>query len=149
MNTTHPEPADDPFLHPNLADLIRERKGDRSFEDISRDSGGYPNKPRIQQLAGGREVRTFPEGDTLLGLSRGLSVPLSEIVAAAARTIGLPIPPSDPHTLVIAGAGDLSDERKNILFNLARQMMRDEEIVRRAELRLEGGGDAPFLSVTA
>ena len=148
MNTTRPETADDPFLHPNLADLIRERKGDRSFEEISRDSGGYPNKPRIQQLAGGREVKTFPEPETLMGLSRGLSVPLTEVILAAGRTLGMPIPPGDPNTLMIAGAGSLSDNAKNIIFSLARELMRNEELARRGEHRAEGD-DAPFLSVTA
>lgn len=143
MNTTHPGPNDDPYLHPNLQDLILERKGDRSYEDISRDSGGYPLKARIQQLGGNRAPRTFPEADTLIGLARGLSVPVSEIVMAAARSLGMPIPPGDPNTLMIAGAGALSDGAKNILFGLARELMRTEDLAQRGTHR-EDVDDPPF-----
>ena len=118
-NDRRPDPA-----QPDLADLIAMRKGTRSYARLSRDAGGYPTGNRIQQLASEREWAKFPDPDTLRGLARALSLPMSEIVMAAARTVGLPVPPRDPTVLMIAGAGDLPPEAKDMLLTLARDLIR-------------------------
>lgn len=74
----------------DLADLIAKHQGDRTLQQLSRDCGGVPKAARLHQLL--REPqKTFPEPPTLLGLARGLGVPLRVVVHAAARSVGLAI----------------------------------------------------------
>lgn len=109
---------------PTLADLINLRKGKRSYADLSRDAGGYPTRNRFQQLATVPDQSRFPDPETLRGVARTLAAPMSEVVLAAARTVGLPVPPADPNILVIAGVGDLPQEARDLILDMARDMIR-------------------------
>jgi len=106
---------------PDLATLIAQRKGDRSYERLASDCGGDPKPKRIQQLATSELLR-FPEPGTIRGLSRGLLVPISDVVLACARSLGLPAHGhADPGALVIGSV--LSEHQKEVLANLAREFM--------------------------
>lgn len=74
----------------NLAELIRSTKGDRSYEQLARDCGGRPTSQRLQQIAT-TQLKAFPDGETILNLSRGLAVEVRTVVLAAAASLGLPV----------------------------------------------------------
>ncbi|MCD2121207.1 hypothetical protein [Rhodococcus rhodochrous] len=109
---------------PNLAALIADRKGTRSYEKISQDCGGLPTAKRVHQLAT-QPQKNFPDPDTIRGLARGLGVPVTEVVMAAARTVNLPVyTGNDPSALSIGGAGALDDSAKEALTTVAREFIR-------------------------
>lgn len=74
----------------NLQELISLRKGDRSYEQLSKACGGYPGGPRIHQLAT-TEIKGFPDPSTIRGLAKGLGVTEMTVVLAAAESLGLDI----------------------------------------------------------
>lgn len=127
---------------PLLADLINDRKGNRSYADLERDSGGSVTRGRFQQLATVRTQSQFPTPAILRGVVAATNLPTRDVVLAAARSVGLTVPPEDPTTLVIAGAGSLPDDQKELLLNLARDLIRANQAGRRAR-RATGEPDAP------
>jgi hypothetical protein len=125
------EPSDP--REPLLADLINDRKGTRSYADLERDTGGTITRGRFQQLATVRKQSKFPDPSTLRGIVMATNLPMREVVLAAARSVGLSVPPEDPTILMIAGAGALPDDQKEILLNLARDLIRANQVGRRAK----------------
>lgn len=109
---------------PLLADLITDRKGTRSYADLERDSGGSVTRGRFQQLATVRTQSQFPTPAILRGVVAATNLPTRDVVLAAARSVGLTVPPEDPTTLVIAGAGSLPDAQKDMLLGIARDLIR-------------------------
>lgn len=74
----------------NLQELISLRKGDRSYEQLSKACGGNPGGPRIHQLATTR-IKGFPDPPTIRGLAKGLGVTEMTVVLACAESVGLDI----------------------------------------------------------
>lgn len=72
-----------------LADLITEHKGDRSYADLSRLTGGAVTRGRWQQLATVRTQTQFPEPRTIRGVAEALRLTHLEVILAAARSVGL------------------------------------------------------------
>lgn len=125
--------------HPrSLQALILDKKGDRSYERVSRDCGGTPTRNALQKLATSR-TRAFPDRDTLLGLQRGLPAAMPELLSACAISMGLLDDASAPGTLVLRGAGDLPTSAQKLLIDLSHEMQR---LVR------EGDGDADAAPIT-
>jgi hypothetical protein len=118
---------------PLLADLINDRKGTRSFSDLAKDSGGLLTRGRFQQLATVRRQNQFPTPETLRGVVLATNLPMREVVLAAARSVGLSVPPEDPTLLTIAGAGALPSDQKELLLNLARDLIRANQAGRRSK----------------
>lgn len=109
---------------PNLAQIIAARKGNRSYERLSKDAGGYPSANRIQQLATRPLQSKFPDPDTIRGLASALGVTVTEIVLSSARSVGLQVAVEEPTALTIAGAGALPEDAQDILLGLARELSR-------------------------
>lgn len=74
----------------DLRDLIVGTKGDRSYEQLSRDCGGVPTAKRLHQLATA-QLKNFPDPPTIQGLARGMGVSVTEVVLASARSLELPV----------------------------------------------------------
>jgi len=109
---------------PTLAELITERRGERSYGRLAQDCGGYPTAKRLQQLVA-KPLTNFPDPDTIRGLVLGLGCSATEITLAAARSAGLPVVAGeDPSALTIAGAGLLPPHAQEALLDLAREMMK-------------------------
>lgn len=111
----------------NLSVLIATRKGDRSYERLSRDCGGIPTANRLQQIAT-RKLNEFPNPDTIEGLAAGLGATVTDITLACARSLGLNVRSGDPRALVIADAGTLPGEAQEVILALSRQMLRLAEM---------------------
>jgi hypothetical protein len=106
-----------------LATLILSRKGSRSYERLSRDCGGFPTANRLQQIAT-KDLSEFPTPDTIRGISRGLGSTVTEVTLAAARSLGLNVHAGDPDALVLAGAGALPADAQEVIFAIARQLLK-------------------------
>lgn len=111
---------------PTLAALINLRKGDRSYEALSRDCHGNPSRARLQQMAT-QKLREFPDPETIQGLSRGLGATVTDIILASARSLGLSVAVGDPDALVVAGAGNLDAGAQDVILGLARELLKRED----------------------
>ncbi|TGY79443.1 hypothetical protein, partial [Cellulomonas shaoxiangyii] len=108
---------------PDLAALIADAKGDRSYDQLSRAAGGKPTAERLQQLATG-EMKTFPGPATIEALARGLGVTVTEVVTAACRSLGIEVHYGDtPGALTIPGAGNLPASARRAIEDVAAQML--------------------------
>jgi len=103
--------------------LILDRKGDRSYERLSRDCGGVPTPNRAQGMAT-KPMKSFPDVETMRGLSRGLNVSVTEVLMACASSLGLDVTTTDPaqNALVLHGAGRLPVPAQDALVETSRQM---------------------------
>jgi hypothetical protein len=111
---------------PNLAALLLKRKGDRSFERVSRDCGGNPSANRLQQIAT-KPLNEFPTPETIKCLARGLPATVTEITLAAARSLGLNVAIGDPEALTVAGAGNLDAAAQDVILGVARELIKRDE----------------------
>lgn len=73
----------------NLAALIADRKGTRSYDRLAEDCGGTPSSGRLHQMAT-RPLKNFPDPDSIRGMANGLGVTVTDIVMAAARSSTCP-----------------------------------------------------------
>lgn len=108
----------------DLATLIANAKGGRSYDRIAADAGGVPTSARLQQLAT-KPLKNFPDPDTIRGLARGLSTSVTEVVAACAASLGLSMHlGADPDALVIGGAASLPPSAREAITAVAREMLK-------------------------
>jgi hypothetical protein len=110
-----------------LAQLILNRKGSRSFDILSEDCGGTPAGRRIQQFTWDkREMKAFPDPDTIVGLAKGLAVTPEDVLLAAARSLGIPVREANMESLTIAGAGTLSPSAQEALQFMAKELLKNQ-----------------------
>ena len=63
-----------------------------TYADIGRRSGERPlTRNRVQQMAS-QPIKRMPEPETLVGLAKGLGVPLSVVTERAMRSAGYVVP---------------------------------------------------------
>lgn len=130
---------------PDLARLIADAKGDRTYDQISRAAGGEPTGARLHQLAT-KPLKAFPGPETILALSRGLDRTVTEVVAAAARSLGLDVHLGpDAQALTLATAGQLPTEAQDAIRGVARQMLALHQAANAAE-ESDRDGNAPAKS---
>lgn len=110
---------------PNLAELILQRKGGRTFDRLAEDCGGQPAGRRLQQLSSpNRPMKNFPDPESIAAMARGLGVSTTEVILASARSLGIKVAAGDPDSLVIADGGTLPPVAQEALRYLGREMVR-------------------------
>lgn len=109
----------------NLAELIRIAKGDRSYDQLARDSGGRPTSARLQQIATTNPLKNFPDPPTIRGLAAGLRVTQASVVLAAAESLGLDarVSASRLAALLPAGVDDLTDSQIGAILGIIQAML--------------------------
>ena len=105
----------------NLQDLIRDNLQGRSYAELARDCG-FANRASVHRLATKAPV-DFPSTETLVGLSRGLRVPVGAVIAATAVSVGLDASPYGSSDLVLSKAKTLPQESQELLQSMASQML--------------------------
>lgn len=105
----------------NLQHLILNRKGARSYEDLSRDCGGAPTRKQLHRMAT-QEIKNFPDPETITRLARGLHILPSEVVFASAQSLGIDMGERDNSDLTLADAGTLPESSRQLLVSLSREM---------------------------
>lgn len=108
---------------PNLANLILQRKGGRSFERLADDCGGAPAGRRLQQMANGQPMRNFPDPETITAMARGLGVSPKDIIMASARSLGILVDATGPEALVIPDARSLPESAQLAIMDMARELI--------------------------
>lgn len=107
----------------DLASLLADVKAVRrwSYEAMSRACGGVPTGKRLFQLINS-PLKNFPDPDTIRGLQRATGASVTEIVLAAARSLGLDVTSSDPDALHIPGISRAPDSTREALLALGREV---------------------------
>ena len=108
---------------PTLPELIQRHRGGRSFRELrERAAGfGYTSTQSSWQQWARKDIPRYdlPSTETLKAFAAGLGVSETEVLMAAARTVGIDVGPENETDLVIPRAGFLSPADKNVLFSLA------------------------------
>lgn len=105
-----------------IRELILNKRGDRSLESLSKACGGTPTRANLDRLIN-RPVLSWPkENAVILGLAKGLSVRVSDVVTAYAVSLGLPMG-SESSNLVLEEAGALPLESQRVLRDVANNML--------------------------
>lgn len=112
MATRHPQ---------GLETLILDRKGTRSYDELSRACGGTPTAKRLHQLVT-RPMKAFPDPDTIKGLSRGLKASNTDVLLAAARSLDIPVGEYGAGALVLEGAGQLPVSAQEAIITLSEEL---------------------------
>lgn len=133
----------------DLRALIGLRKGDRSYEQLSKACDGLPTAKRLHQLATA-PIKNFPDPDTIRGLSKGLGVTESTVVLASAASLGLDVhTPTMWAALLPAGTELIPDHMRDGILSVvhsAVRMARDEKevVTGEQEPRTEAEEPAPM-----
>lgn len=108
---------------PTLAGLMLAAKGERSFRELMEKAAGLGHESKLstwQQWGDPKYQRKLlPDPETIRAFARGMGVPETEVLLAAARQVGLDVGEGNTTDLVLAGAGGLPPEDRNVLASLA------------------------------
>lgn len=110
----------------DLAQLIQGLKGDRSFQELCDRAAQFGHHASItswQNWANPTYKRKdLPSTEAIRSFAAGLGVSETDVLLAAARTVGLNVIdlPSD---LVIPGGGDLKPADRKLLTDMAAALM--------------------------
>lgn len=112
---------------PTLTELISERKRLRGFSyaDLENRADSVISRQRWQQLGTGVRIKEFPEPATIEAMSKALDVDVSEVVLAAARSIGLNVKRgarSDLAARLPSTADRLSEMQRDAIVTLVRSI---------------------------
>lgn len=107
---------------PTLGQLIQTRRAGRSYERLAADSGNRPKLSAWQQWGKGSARTLLPEPDSIRGMALALGVSHTDVLMAAARSVGLVVASEDPSELRIAGAGLLPEMAQETILVMARTL---------------------------
>lgn len=106
-----------------LARLIQERRGDLSYGDIARQSGGALTRAGAQRLGAGDEpLREVPKPETIVGLARALGVSVDLVAVAALRSAGVPVRARFGGAEPLQGYDMLTEQQQDALQHLVTVM---------------------------
>lgn len=111
------------MMNPTLAELILDTKdrNEYSYESLAKACGGVPGAGRLHQLAT-KELKTFPDPETINGLARGCKVAPLEVIKAAARSLGLSVSDGAADNVHIHGYDLLPGKLKATIQDLGEQV---------------------------
>lgn len=129
-----------------IGKLILVLKGDRSYEQLSKDCGGSPTSGRIQQLAS-RQQNTFPSPESIRGLAKGLGVKPYIIVQAVGASLDLwdENEPTGNAMALPEGAEHLTTGQHSAVVSMIRELVKGNEVsdsLRNEIEKLRGDGEA-------
>lgn len=106
-----------------IQQLILDRIEGRSYEALSRDCGGQPGNSAIWKIMN-KQIKNFPDPETIQALARGLNVPARSVLLAYGRSLGLEVGDDGvPDALVLVGAQNLPKEAQDTLITMSRTLL--------------------------
>jgi DNA-binding XRE family transcriptional regulator len=124
--TPEPQP-DQPLPKGGLQYLIQDNKGDLSLPQLA-------NRCNLNPLSGGRtlhklmtgHITEFPKPETLTALSRGLRIPVMEVIRAAAISVGIDAGAAGDD-LVIPGGAKLRPKSREAVLAVAEELLTTQQ----------------------
>jgi len=131
------------MTQPDLATLLADAKAAAglSYEALSAACGGTPSNKRLHQLING-PLKNFPDPSTIRALAKGTGASVKEIVLAAARSLDLAVPDSDPDSLHVEGANELPESAQTAFVALGHELVKLNRKSDRIK-EVVGNGDHP------
>lgn len=113
------------MTQPDLANLLADAKAalGLSYEALSAACGGAPSDKRLHQLINA-PLKNFPDPSTIRSLSRGTGISVKDIVMAAARSLDLAVPDSDPDAVHIQGSRDLPASTQAAFVAMGQELVK-------------------------
>lgn len=108
----------------DLADLIGQTKGDRSYAKLAQESGDVVIRQRWYQLATS-PLKEFPEPPTIEAIARGLGVSVTDVVIACSRSVGLQV--RDAGTFAGLDLAGVPDEQAEAVRRLVSTLRTERE----------------------
>ncbi|WP_102158733.1 hypothetical protein [Zhihengliuella halotolerans] len=107
-----------------IAELVLSLKGGRSYDQLSADCGGVPTPSRLNGFVTA-QIKSFPNLETITGLSKGLGVAPEQIVAAIGVTLGLwEDSEFTPALMLPRGTESLTDGQRSAVVAVVREFVR-------------------------
>lgn len=106
-----------------LGELINTARSARgfSYERLSKACGGSPAAARLHQMEN-KPLKSFPDPDTIRSLARGTGFSVTEIIFAAARSLGLPVAIEDPDVIRVHGISAAPERVVSLIQELGREV---------------------------
>lgn len=117
----------------NLKELIATTKGDRSFEDLSRASGGTPQAARWWSMAT-EPLKVAPTPATIQAVARALGVTERQVWLAVGDSLGLEVGDRDSRLvqLLPPGTEELTDDATASVLALIRVLLQQTRAANQA-----------------
>lgn len=108
----------------NLAELIFERKGADSYNQLAARTGNAISSPRLQQLAT-QPIKNFPDPPSIEAIAKALGVDIAAVVLACAESLGLRISRYGTRLgqMLPARVDDLPHNHQEVILNVARALV--------------------------
>ncbi|WP_394161666.1 hypothetical protein [Galactobacter valiniphilus] len=111
-----------------LIQFIEANRGDKRDADLIRLADGKLGRTYFTVLRK-QGISAFPGATVIEGLAQALDVKVSEVVLAAARSLGLPAYSTTSRDLVLYGAGELPIDSQRLLIETATNLLGWQERV--------------------
>ena len=109
------------FPTQGIQNLLLNRKGDRSYDRLARDTGGALTGKRLQQLAT-TPMLNFPDPASIKGLAKALQSTNKEVLHACAESMGIEVAGEQSTTLELPGARTLPASSQELLLAMSEEM---------------------------
>lgn len=121
-------------MQSSIGELILRLKGERTYEQLSKDCGGQPSQGRIQQMTTKHQTG-FPSVESIRGLAKGLGVKPAVILAALGKDFelltdgdlstnsNLPLP---------EGSESLTSSQHSAVVSMVRELVKSNELLAQA-----------------
>ncbi|DAZ90289.1 hypothetical protein [Mycobacteroides abscessus] len=109
-----------------LQDLVSSLKGTRSYNELEVECGGAISAQRWWQFASGREIKVFPEPETIEAISKTLNVKTSIVLLAIGRSLGMSINENESRleAMLPPGINQLDDNQLSAALSILRELVR-------------------------
>lgn len=117
----------------NLRQLIATTKGDRSYEDLAKASGGTPQAARWWAMATD-DLKVAPTPSTIRAVARALGVTERQVWLAVGESLGLQVGERDSRLvqLLPPGTEELTDDATASVLAMIRVLLQQTRAAARA-----------------
>lgn len=103
-----------------MVSSVKEARG-YTYDALAKACGGVPARQRLFQLINA-PLKNFPDPETIRGLSLGTGYSVTDIIMAAARSLGLSVRDTDPDSVRISGLNALPASTREAYLHLGREL---------------------------
>lgn len=103
-----------------MVSSVKEARG-YTYDTFAKACGGVPARQRLFQLINA-PLKNFPDPETIRGLALGTGYSVTDIILAAARSLGLSVRDTDPDSVRVSGLSALPASAREAYLHLGREL---------------------------